>query len=87
MMARHLKKGSILISMENEEVYQVCGIKSSLEEMFYYAPLSLMIEVTLIPFRDVIITDGLIMPYNILIGRTMARTFKDVYLVPHLLTR
>jgi len=80
MMERHLKKGSILISMENEEVYQVCGIKSSLEEMFYYAPLPLMIEATLMPFRDVIITDGLIMPYNILIGRTMARTFKDVYM-------
>ena len=80
MMERHLKKGSILISMENEKVYQVCGIKSSFEEMFYYAPLPLMIEATLMPFRDMIITDGLIMPYNILIGGNMARTFKDIYM-------
>lgn len=39
-----------------------------------------MIEATLMPFRDMIITDGLIMPYNILIGGNMARTFKDIYM-------
>lgn len=80
IMERHLKKGSILISMENENVYQVGGIRSSLEEMFCYALMPLMIEATLLPFREMIITDGLIMPYNILIGGNMARTFKDIYM-------
>lgn len=61
-MERHLKKGSMLISMEDEKVYQVVGIISSLKEMFLYAPMPLMIEATLMPFKDVIITDGLIMP-------------------------
>lgn len=32
------------------------------------------------PFRDVIITDGLIMPYNIVIGGNMASAFKDTYM-------
>ena len=68
LMERHLKKGTIFISMENEEVYQVSGIISSWEEMFLGAPMPLMLEATFMPFRDVIISDGLVMPYNILVG-------------------
>ena len=79
-MERHLKKGTIFISVENEEVYQVSGITSSWEEMFYGAPMPLMLEATFMPFRDVIISDGLVMPYNILIGSGMKRMVKDVYM-------
>ena len=64
IMERHLKKGTIFISLQNEEVYQVSGIISSWEEMFYGAPMPLMIEATFMPFRDVIISDGLVMPYT-----------------------
>lgn len=35
IIERHLKRGSILISMEDETVYQVGGIITSIEEMFY----------------------------------------------------
>lgn len=80
MMERHLKKGTIFISLENEEVYQVSGIISSLEEMFFGAPMPLILEATFMPFRNVIISDGLIMPYNILVGGGMKRMFKDVYM-------
>lgn len=80
MMERHLKKGTIFISMEDGEVYQVSGIISSWEEMFFGAPMPLIIEATFMPFRDVIISDGLVMPYNILIGGGMKRMFKDSYL-------
>lgn len=80
LMERHLKKGTIFISMDNEEVYQVCGIISSWEEMFFCAPMPLMLEATLMPFRDVIISDGLVIPYNIIIGGGMKRMFKDVYM-------
>ena len=80
MMERHLKKGTIFVSLENEEVYQVIGIISSWEEMFYGAPMPLMVEATFMPFRDVIISDGLVMPYNILVGSGMKRMFKDVYM-------
>ena len=79
VIERHLKKGSMLFSEDNK-VYQVPGIISSLEEMFWYAPLPLLVEATLLPFRDVIITDGLIMPYNMVIGSNMAHSFKDVYM-------
>ena len=80
IIERHLKGGSMMISMEDENVYQVVGIITSIEEMFYYAPMPLMVEATLMPFRNVIITDGLIMPYNLMIGSNMTRTFKDVYM-------
>lgn len=80
IIERHLKKGSMLISMEDEKVYQVAGIVSSIEEMFFYAQLPLMVDATLLPFRNVIITDGLIMPYRVIIGGNMARGFKDIYM-------
>ena len=80
MMERHLKKGTIFISLDNEEVYQVSGIISSWEEMFYGAPMPLIIGATFMPFRDVIISDGLVMPYNILVGGGMKRMFKDAYM-------
>lgn len=80
IIERHLKSGSILISMEDEKVYQVGGIITSIEEMFCYAPMPLMVEATLMPFRDVIITDGLIMPYNLMIGGNMRRELKEAYM-------
>lgn len=80
MMERHLKKGTIFISLEDEEVYQVSGIISSWEEMFFGAPMPLMLEATFMPFRDVIISDGLVMPYNIIVGGSMKQMFKNVYM-------
>lgn len=80
VLERILKKGAILISAEDEEVYQVSGIISTWDEMFGYARLPLMIQATLIPFKDVIISDGLIQTYNVIIGGNMARSFKDIYM-------
>ena len=81
ILERILKKGAMLISIEDEKVYQVSGIISTWDEMFRYARLPLMIHATLIPFEDVIISDGLIQTYNIIIGGNMARSFKDVYML------
>lgn len=79
IMERHLKQGTIFIG-EDESVYQVQGIISSWEEMFPDMPLPLLVEATFIPFRDVIISDGLVMPYNIVIGKGMAKAFKNIYM-------
>lgn len=78
-MERHLKKGTIFIS-EDEKVYQVSGIISSWEEMFFGVSLPLFMKATFIPFRDVIISDGLVIPYNIPIGTNMKKQFQDVYM-------
>lgn len=80
ILERHLKKGSIFVSMDDERVYQVNGITSSWEEMFWNRKPPIMMEAVFMPFKDVIITDGLVIPYNIIIGSNMAREFKDVYM-------
>ncbi len=79
-MERHLKNGSIFIDGQREEVYQVCGIISSWEEMFFWQPMPVYMEATLIPFQDVIISDGLNIPYNVVIGPNIKRNLKDVYM-------
>jgi len=40
-----------------------------------------MVEATFMPFRDVIISDGLVMPYNIMMGSGIKRMLKDKYMV------
>ena len=67
--------------MRTEKVYQVSGIISTWDEMFGFARLPLMIQATLIPFGDVIISDGLVQTYNIIIGGNMAKSFKETYMV------
>ena len=53
---------------------------TSWEEMFYGAPMPLIVEATFMPFKDVIISDGLVMPYFVIVGGGMRQMFKDVYL-------
>lgn len=52
----------------------------SWEEMFRFALMPLIIEATFMPFHDVIISDGLVMPYNVLIGSGMKKELKDIYM-------
>lgn len=80
IMERHLKKGTIFVSMETEEVYQVSGIISSWEDMFYGAPMPFMVDATFIPFKDVIISDGIVIPYNVILGNGIRSRYKDIYM-------
>lgn len=80
ILERNLKKGSVFISAEDAEVYMVLGLFSMWEEMFGYRPLPVMLEAVLLPFRDKIITYGLVIPYNIVFGRGAAADFKDAYM-------
>jgi len=80
ILVKHLRKGSILIFSETEEVYQAVGIVSSWKEMFFFDSLPVFIEATLIPFKSVIISDGLIARHNICIGSNLTASFKEVYM-------
>lgn len=80
LMDRHLKKGTIFTSFEDEKVYLVLGIISEYDEMFEDYPMPLIVDATLMPFKDVIITDGLIVPYNVILGSNMNASFKKIYL-------
>ncbi len=78
ILERHLKKGSVIISEENE-VYLVQGIVSTWEEMLCFDP-PVMMEATIIPFRDVLISDGLVRAYPVVFGPNMKRSLKDTYM-------
>lgn len=79
-LERHLKKGSIFISIPDEEVYQVSGIISSWEEIFWYRDPPILMTATLIPFKNVIISDGLVIPANVEFGSNYKSDLKDIYL-------
>lgn len=80
IVERHLKKGSVFICVENEEVYLVSGIISSWDEMLCGRPLPTVLKAVLIPFKNVIISDGLVSASNLFFGRNMTSEFKDIYL-------
>lgn len=80
IMERHLKGGTIFIHMASGKVYQLSGIRSSYEEIYWSFSLPTMLKMTIIPFKDVIIFDSIAMAYNIVIGSNMKRSFKDTYM-------
>ena len=80
ILERHLKKGSVFISADTAEVYMVLGLYSTWEEVLCGRPLPVLLETVLLPFRDKIITDGLVVSRNIVFGRGAAADFKDAYI-------
>ena len=79
-LERHLKKGSVFLSAGDETVYLVRGITTPWEEMFFPAQLPVYTGATLLPFRDVIVTDGILLPRNIRFGSGMRNGLKDRYM-------
>lgn len=77
ILERHLKKGSVFISVEDETVYMVKGLFSTWQELLGESPV--LLNAVLIPFCDTIITDGLVMPYNIYFGKGAIENFKEIY--------
>lgn len=75
---RHLKSGSVFVG-ENG-IYLVQGLISSFEEMFGYFGLPVVVEATLIPFREKITSDGLISVMNISVGPGIRKRVKSEYL-------
>jgi hypothetical protein len=76
ILLKHLKKHSILMS---EAVYGVRGIYTPLVAMFPYVPM--FVDTVLLPFRDAIITDGLMRspPMQISFGGGARRIFNEQY--------
>ena len=78
ILERHLKKGSAFISVEDGTVYMVKGLVSTWEEMLGDSPV--LLDAVLIPFRNSIISDGLVVPYRIRFGKSAVEDFKEVYM-------
>ena len=73
LLERHLKRGSVFISLEDEQVYMVGGILSSWEEMIPQADLPILLRATLIPFKDKIIFDSIVTCSHVILGRGYAQ--------------
>lgn len=78
LLERHLKKGSVFISMEDGGVYMVKGLYLTWEEIIGNAPV--LLDAVLIPFRGNIISDGLVVPHPVCFGKGVREDFKDVYM-------
>ena len=76
---RHLKTGSIFITGV-KGVYNVKGLKSSWEEMLWYSKLPTMLDTTLIPFKGVIVSDGLGKLSRIMCGPGVRKDLKMIYM-------
>ena len=78
ILERHLKKGSVFIAAEDEAVYMVKGLFSTWSEMLGNSPV--LLDAVLLPFRDSIISDGLVVPYRIYFGKGAREGFKEEYM-------
>ena len=77
---RHLKKGSIFISEDNQ-VYSVHGIQDPLEEVIPASVLPIMVKAILLPFKGQIIYDGLLQSYSVHFGGGIRSDLNRTYMV------
>ena len=80
ILERHLKKGSIFISMNDEKVYLVKGLNSTWSEMLNGMPPPVLLNATLLPWKDVIISDGLVTLTPVYFGKGYSTEFKEIYM-------
>lgn len=75
---KHFKNHSIFLSDSGKgKAFAVSGIFDPLEGMFPYPPV--LVETVLLPFKDRIIYDGLMMGYSIHFGSGIRNGIKDTY--------
>ncbi len=75
---RQLREGAVFIN-QAREVYIVKGTSLSFNVMLGGRPLPLALTATLLPFRDAVITDGIIGLMDISYGENMKRGFREIY--------
>jgi hypothetical protein len=77
---RHLKKGTIFIG-DQYKVYSVSGLVTPLDEIVPGYALPQMVETVLLPFKGMIIYDGLFSGYNMTFGGNIRADLNRVYQV------
>ena len=76
---RMLKRYTVFIGEDNM-VYGVIGLTDDFDELFHKSELPRFVKALLLPFRDKIIYDGLLLGYNIYFGGGVRGDLKDIYL-------
>jgi hypothetical protein len=76
---RHLKSYTVFMNEKPAHLYGVLGLHNPIEAVTAGAPLPLLVEATLLPFRDRIIYDGIMSFYRITFGRGIRSSLTDTY--------
>lgn len=77
---RYLKKYAIFLSAkEPTHLYGVVGLVSPIEEIVPKYALPQLVRTGLLPFRDVIVYDGLFSGYNVTFGGGIRASLTDTY--------
>jgi hypothetical protein len=77
---RHLKKHSIFMG-DKDKVYAVVGLQTPIEDVIPSYALPRMVEAILLPFKGLIIYDGMFTGYNISIGGGIRANLNHAYTV------
>jgi hypothetical protein len=76
---RYLKKYTVFLdSGDPPRAYGVLGLTSDFDEIIPRRP-PIMVEAVLLPFRDKIVFDGILKPYNIYFGGGIRRSLNEAY--------
>ncbi len=76
---RDLKKFTLLLDEhEPPKVYGVLGLTTELADMMPL-PLPVMLQAVLLPWKGQIVCDGLIVPYNVILGGGIRRNAEESY--------
>jgi len=78
VIERYLKKHAIFIG--NDTVYAVLGISESFNDMFPKTYLPVYVKTVLLPFKDMLIYDGLLQGYGVHLGSGVKQELKEQYL-------
>lgn len=73
---KHYKNHTIFL--RDPDAYAVLGLRSSLEEILPRPP-PMLLNAVLLPFEGVIVTDGLLVTQNVILGPGIRRGMKEVY--------
>lgn len=78
-MFRHLKKHTVFLHEGDDFAYGVIGISEPLEDYVPKYALPLLIKTAILPFKGVIIYDGIFQSYSITFGGGIKRSLTDTY--------
>ena len=80
IVVRHLKKHTIFMGAEEPfGVYAVLGLTTDLADLAPPERLPYIVRTVLLPYEGVIVCDGLLETYNVMIGPTMRRNLHADY--------
>ena len=79
IILKHLKKHSIFLHNESNQIYAIIGLMQPIEEIAPKECLPVLVGTALIPFQGKIVYDGVLSGGNV-IGNNYRREFNEKYM-------